>query len=159
MCNCILSATSLFFCCATGRRCSLVLSLVHADLHEDHVISQLNHVTSTNIVMSQFPEGEVVSKSCLCSVQHRKKSGKLLREVVIIAVVDNAQVMYIVWGGGGGGGPVYKLTIQYRTQYRYMVGGGECTRMLIKSHPPKKLCICTCCLVCQCQSCTVDVCN
>lgn len=87
MCNRIASGASLYFCSATGRRCSLVMSLVHADLHDDHVISQLNHVTSTNIVMSQFPEGvgnEIVSKSCLCSVQHRKRSGKLLREVKAI---------------------------------------------------------------------------
>lgn len=64
-----------------GRHCLKVISLVHADVHEGHVMSQLNHVTSTTIIIDASHWDESGVKSCTCSVQHKKKSGKILREV------------------------------------------------------------------------------
>ncbi|XP_064384553.1 elongator complex protein 5-like [Halichondria panicea] len=60
-----------------GHHCLLVLSLVHADLHEDHVISQLSHVTSTVVSMQTPPP----LTDYLCSVYHRRKSGKISKQV------------------------------------------------------------------------------
>ena len=39
------------------RRCGLVVGLVHSDLHDCHVTSQLNHVMSTTIEINRGPSG------------------------------------------------------------------------------------------------------
>ena len=56
----------------------MVVLLVHADLHQDHVISQLRHVMSTSILVQP---ANTTGGSSLCSVTHQRKSGKVLRKV------------------------------------------------------------------------------
>ena len=60
----------------------MMVCLVHTDLHQDHVISQLSHVTSTSILVQCNDPGRS-SGSGLCSITHQRKSGKVLRKVSI----------------------------------------------------------------------------
>ena len=75
-----------------GRCCSVVVCLVHTDLHQDHVTTQLHHVTSTSILVQRIDPGTTSSHSNvsgLCSVTHQRKSGKVLRKVSICVLDDH----------------------------------------------------------------------
>ena len=82
------SSWQYYYCLSVGNHCLLVLSLVHSDLHEDHVISQLTHVTSTVVSMQAPPP----LTDNLCSVYHRRKSGKVSKQVIHYSF---AQVLFI----------------------------------------------------------------
>ena len=74
-----------------GEYCSLLVCLVHADLHQDHVISQFCHVTSTSMLVQSDDLSSTAaahSGGCgLCAVTHRRKSGKVLRKVSTIVII------------------------------------------------------------------------
>ena len=75
----------------------MVVCLVHADLHQNHVISQLCHVTSTNIVVRSIDKESITSGrdgACgLCSITHQRKSGKILRKVSCQVCYQSQSVM------------------------------------------------------------------
>lgn len=60
-----------------GKIYSTSYYLIHHDLCEDHVSNGLHHVMSSTIRM--FPRRN--DQKLLCSVCHKRKSGKILREV------------------------------------------------------------------------------
>ena len=68
-----------------GGYCSVMVCLIHADLHQDHVISQLCHVMSTSVLVqrddTKSTDGGSNGGCGLCSVTHQRKSGKVLRKV------------------------------------------------------------------------------
>ncbi|CAI8038431.1 Elongator complex protein 5 [Geodia barretti] len=68
-----------------GRRCGLVVCLLHSDLHGRHVTSQVDHVMSTTIdlVVPQSP-GQLKVK-----VKHRKTTGKVLVSTEVVAMDDS----------------------------------------------------------------------
>ena len=65
----------------------MMVCLVHADLHQDHVITQLHHVTSTSLLAQRIGQSSG-SISGLCSVTHQRKSGKVLRKVSTVYLVS-----------------------------------------------------------------------
>ena len=70
----------------------MIVCLVHADLHQDHVIAQLHHVTSTSILVQRIDPGTTSqgSGSGLCSITHQRKSGKVLRKVSMICLLAHS---------------------------------------------------------------------
>jgi hypothetical protein len=74
----------------------MTVCLVHTDLHQDHVTTQLRHVTSTSILVQRIDPGTTsshTSGSGLCSVTHKRKSGKVLRKVSIIKICVPGQFL------------------------------------------------------------------
>ena len=68
-----------------GQQCPTVCSLLHADLHDDHVISALHHIMSSVIQVEpvkllQYPTSRCCSTGS-CILTHHRKSGKLIKKV------------------------------------------------------------------------------
>ena len=86
-----------------GGRCSMIVCLVHADLHQDHVISQLRHVTSTSILVQHINSGTTgqCNGSGLCSITHQRKSGKVLRKVSKLYNLSPDHLWNCVWAQMG----------------------------------------------------------
>lgn len=69
------------------QNCCLVIALLHADLHEDHVISQLDHVMPTSVhVTSSSERGPRLQRA---ETVHRKRSGKVLSLTELFSVGEN----------------------------------------------------------------------
>ena len=66
----------------------MMICLVHAGLHQDHMITQLRHVTSTSLLVQRICQSSG-SISGLCSVTHQRKSGKVLRKVSTVYLVSS----------------------------------------------------------------------
>ena len=84
-------------CCQNpGHHCRLVVSLVHADLHEDHVINQLCHVTSTSITIQ--PLTIHTDEPYKCSIQHKRKSGKVAIQASLLSnVFTTCSVVFLCY--------------------------------------------------------------
>lgn len=59
--------------------------LLHYDLHDDHVIKALHHVMSS-IVRIEPPNPDLITTTHhhhtgICSILHKRKTGKILKEV------------------------------------------------------------------------------
>ena len=70
---------SILFKLSIGSMYHTVLCLIHQDLHDTAVIDSLNHTVTTVMVVSSPPKPS--TKGAVCSVTHKRKSGKIIRKV------------------------------------------------------------------------------
>lgn len=72
-----------------GSTVATVLYLVHGDLHDSHVMAELNFVTSTRIIIkSQEPTDNLMGQKGSCSIVHCKKSGRVVKKDQLYEVTE-----------------------------------------------------------------------
>lgn len=75
-----------------GRECGLVVGLLHSDLHDSHVISQLNHVISTIIEINPLSSTLHSLHHFQLGVKHCKNSGKLSITTELVTISNEYDI-------------------------------------------------------------------
>ncbi|KAL5480066.1 hypothetical protein EMCRGX_G023685 [Ephydatia muelleri] len=76
-----------------GSKVAALLYIVHSGLHDSHVMSELNHVTFTCILLkSQEPTDNRTGQKGSCSIVHCKKSGRVIKKDEVYEVTEGYQL-------------------------------------------------------------------